>query len=226
MAQDNMYHKTQTQSNMSPIDKARPVFETVLLRSEEDEKKSTSRSNSAAAAAARKAAAGGIVGPGIRRRRFFPDKNSRILHKKEVAHKLGHSFSPARKWLIMTVIAALQISMNMNASIFGNCVHELELVFGVAATVATLCQALFLIAYAFGCELWAPWSEESGRWITLQLSLGLVNLWQIPPFVLTLFAAPMSGRTVGAVILLCRILGGLCSAGGSVTLGMIADMVS
>lgn len=34
---------------------------------------------------------------------------------------------------------------------------------------------IFLICYAFGCELWAPWSEELGRRWTLQASLFLVN---------------------------------------------------
>lgn len=27
---------------------------------------------------------------------------------------------------------------------------------------------IFLILYAFGCEPWAPWSEEFGRWPILQ----------------------------------------------------------
>ena len=48
----------------------------------------------------------------------------------------------------------------------------------------------------------------------MQLSLGLVNLWQIPCAL-----APNYGT-----IIFFRILGGLSSAGGSVTLGMVADM--
>jgi MFS family permease len=67
---------------------------------------------------------------------------------------------------------------------------------------------------AFGCELWAPWSEEFGRWPIMQLSLFLVNIWQIPCAL-----APNLGTIVA-----CRALGGLSSAGGSVTLGMTADM--
>lgn len=75
-------------------------------------------------------------------------------------------------------------------------------------------MAYFLILYGFGCELWAPWSEEYGRWWIMQLSLGTVNLWQ-------LLAAP---STSWSMVLAARLLGGLCSAGGSVTLGMVADM--
>lgn len=73
---------------------------------------------------------------------------------------------------------------------------------------------IFLVLYAFGCELWAPWSEELGRWPILQLSLFLVNIWQIPVGLAQNFTTIMVGRA----------LGGLSSAGGSVTLGMIADM--
>jgi MFS family permease len=68
--------------------------------------------------------------------------------------------------------------------------------------------------YAFGCELWAPWSEELGRKPILQASLFLVNIWQLPVAVAPNFTSIMVGRA----------LGGLSSAGGSVTLGMIADM--
>lgn len=74
--------------------------------------------------------------------------------------------------------------------------------------------AWFLILYGIGCELWAPFSEDFGRWPIMQLSLGTVNLWQI-----------LAGdSTSWSMVLAARLLGGICSAGGSVTLGMVADM--
>jgi MFS family permease len=90
-------------------------------------------------------------------------------------------------------------------------VHEQ---YDVSEQVARIPQAAFLIAYGFGCELWAPWSEEYGRWPIQQLSLLLVNIWQIP--------CALSKNY--ATILVCRTLGGLSTAGGSVTLGVLADM--
>lgn len=52
-------------------------------------------------------------------------------------------------------------------------------------------------------------SEELGRWPTQQLSLFLVNIWQV----LSALSPNFGG------LLTARILGGLSTAGGSVTLG-------
>lgn len=62
--------------------------------------------------------------------------------------------------------------------------------------------------------MWAPWSEEIGRKPILQASLFLVNVFQIPAAMAT-GIAPMA---------IARACGGLSSAGGSVTLGMVADL--
>lgn len=36
--------------------------------------------------------------------------------------------------------------------------------FGVSEQAARVPQLTFLVFYALGCQLWAPWSEEKGRW--------------------------------------------------------------
>jgi multidrug resistance protein len=132
----------------------------------------------------------------------------------KVYAKLGFCYPTWYKWYILTVIFIIQCSMNFNAGIYGNAVPGLQDQFGISAQAARVGQMIFLIAYGFGCELWAPWSEEFGRRTILQLSLFFVNLWQIPCAL-----APNFGT-----IVVCRFLGGLSSAGGSVTLGMVADM--
>ena len=143
------------------------------------------------------------------------------LTRAEASHKLGFSWSASKKWTILTVIFVVQCSMNFNAAVYSNTVDALASApsdpsqgFGVSKQTARLGQCVFLLAYAFGCELWAPWSEEIGRWPVLQLSLFFVNVWQI----LCACAPNFASVAVG------RALGGLSSAGGSVTLGMIADM--
>ena len=104
--------------------------------------------------------------------------------------------------------------MNFNTSLYSNALSGISEEFGVSMQAARVGAAIFLVTYAFGCELWAPWSEEMGRKPILQASLFLVNIWQIPVGIAPNFATILVGRA----------LGGLSSAGGSVTLGMIADM--
>lgn len=138
----------------------------------------------------------------------------RELTEDDCYDKLGFCFPRYKKWTILTVIFVVQMSMNFNTGVYANAVPGLQEEFGISAQAARVGQMIFLVTYAFGCELWAPWSEEFGRWPIMQLSLFLVNVWQIPCAV-----APNFGT-----IVVCRALGGLSSAGGSVTLGMTADM--
>lgn len=136
------------------------------------------------------------------------------ITEEDCYDELGFSFPRWKKWLILTVIFLVQVSMNFNTSLYSNAVGGISKEFSVSKQAARLGAALFLICYAFGCELWAPWSEEFGRVPIIQASLFLVNIWQLP-----VALAPNFGS-----ILVARSLGGLSSAGGSVTLGMIADM--
>ena len=136
------------------------------------------------------------------------------LKQADCYDKLGFSFPTWKKWAILSVIFAVQVSMNLNASLYGNANNLLAKEFGISKQAARVGQMIFLVAYAFGCELWAPWSEELGRRPVLQASLLLVNIWQIPCAL-----APNFGT-----IVVGRFLGGISSAGGSVTLGMVADM--
>ncbi|KAM9906046.1 hypothetical protein OXX69_006958 [Metschnikowia pulcherrima] len=104
--------------------------------------------------------------------------------------------------------------MNFNTSIFPSAIPLISEEYGISEPKTRVAQMVFLVAYAFGCELWAPWSEEYGRWPIMQASLFLVNIWQILGGLAPNFAA----------VTVARGLGGLSSAGGSVTLGITADM--
>lgn len=136
------------------------------------------------------------------------------LTEDECYDQLGYSFPSWRKWLIISVIFLVQTSMNFNTSLYSNALTGISEEFNVSMQAARCGAMIFLVLYAFGCELWAPWSEELGRKPILQASLFLVNIWQIPVAIAPNFATIMVGRA----------LGGLSSAGGSVTLGMIADL--
>ncbi|OJJ72196.1 hypothetical protein ASPBRDRAFT_125900 [Aspergillus brasiliensis CBS 101740] len=138
----------------------------------------------------------------------------RELTEDDCYEKLGFCFPWYKKWTILTVIFVVQMSMNFNSSTYANAVPQLSEHFHISEQAARVGQMIFLVTYAFGCELWAPWSEEYGRWPIMQLSLLFVNIWQIPCALAPNFAT----------MVVCRGLGGISSAGGSVTLGMTADM--
>ncbi|KAF2175775.1 MFS general substrate transporter [Zopfia rhizophila CBS 207.26] len=136
------------------------------------------------------------------------------ITENDCYEELGFCFPKWKKWTVLTIVFLVQVSMNFNTSLYSNAVGGIAEEFHVSHQSARLGAAIFLITYAFGCELWAPWSEELGRRPIMQLSLFFVNIWQIPVGI-----APNFGT-----ILVGRALGGLSSAGGSVTLGMVADM--
>ncbi|KAI4131540.1 MAG: hypothetical protein LQ338_001174 [Usnochroma carphineum] len=143
------------------------------------------------------------------------DDDDRVeITEEDCYDELGFCFPSWKKWTILSVIFAVQVSMNFNTSLYSNALGGITEEFHVSEQAARCGAMIFLITYAFGCELWAPWSEEFGRKPILQLSLGLVNIWQLPVALAPNFASIMVGRA----------LGGLSSAGGSVTLGMVADM--
>lgn len=136
------------------------------------------------------------------------------LQEADAWDKLGYSFPTWRKWQILCVVFLIQISINSNAAMYAHTVSSVSEKFHVSEQVARIPQMLFLVAYGFACEFWAPWSEEYGRWKVQQLSLFLINVWQIPCALAPNYAT----------ILVARLLGGLSTAGGSVTLGVLADM--
>lgn len=66
---------------------------------------------------------------------------------------LGYAFPSWKKWQILAVVFLVQVSMNLNASLPADAQEDMMKIWGVSkAAVASVC-ALFLITYAFGCEL-------------------------------------------------------------------------
>ena len=143
-----------------------------------------------------------------------PRTDGRIELTEELAYYcLGFTWPTWKKWWILSSVFVVQLSMNFNAAIYANA-SGMKKEFGIDTPHFKLGQMAFLVAYAIGCEAWAPWSEELGRKWVLQGSLFLVNLFQLPCALATNYNSVIAGR----------VLGGLSSAGGSVTLGMVADL--
>ena len=68
--------------------------------------------------------------------------------------ELGYSYSNKKKWYILTIIFIVQVSMNFNTSLYGNAIGGISTEFNVSKQGARVGAAIFLILYAFGCELW------------------------------------------------------------------------
>ena len=92
----------------------------------------------------------------------------RIITEEECWDKLGYNWPTWKKWMLLSSIFAVQVSMNFNTSVFPSAIKQIAKYWDVSEQVARLGQMSFLVLYAFGCELWAPWSEEFGRWPVLQ----------------------------------------------------------
>ncbi|KAI0427023.1 MFS general substrate transporter [Xylaria sp. FL1042] len=155
-----------------------------------------------------------VVAQKVEQEHAKEETGKRELKEEDCESELGFAFSSKKKWWILTVIFLVQTSMNFNTSLYSNGLVGISDKFHVSEQASRVGAAIYLITYAFGCELWAPWSEEFGRKPILQLSLFLTNLWNLP-----VVLAPNFGS-----LLVGRALGGLSTAGGSVTLGMIADL--
>ncbi|KAK7946389.1 uncharacterized protein PG986_010710 [Apiospora aurea] len=143
-----------------------------------------------------------------------PPQHPIIIQEADYPQASAYAFKTWKKWRILIVVFLVQCSMNFNTSLYANGQKGMAHEFGITEQTARAGAGAFLVLYGFGCELWAPWSEELGRWPVLQISLGLVNLCCLVAGLAPNFAT----------LLAFRCLGGLFSAGGSVTLGIVADM--
>lgn len=104
----------------------------------------------------------------------------RELKEYECYDKLAYCWPSWKKWSYLCAVAFVQVSMNFNTSVFPSAVKPLSKAFVIGQQEARTAQMIYLVTYSIGCELWAPWSEEFGRWPILQLSMFLINIWQIP----------------------------------------------
>lgn len=98
----------------------------------------------------------------------FTSDGRRIITEDECWDALGYTWPTWKKWMLLSSIFAVQVSMNYNTSVYPSAVKPLAKYWEISEQDARVGQMVFLIFYAFGCELWAPWSEEFGRWPVLQ----------------------------------------------------------
>lgn len=69
------------------------------------------------------------------------------LQEGDAWEVLGYSFPTWRKWQILCVVFLIQISMNLNASMYANAKEGIVHKFGVSKQQANVPQMMFLVAY-------------------------------------------------------------------------------
>src|ERR1700742_4686176 len=113
------------------------------------------------------------------------------ITEEDCFSELGYSFPEWKKWTILTIIFLVQLSMNFNTSLYSNGLGGISDEYHVSAQAARCGAMIFLVLYAFGCELWAPWSEET--WAMAYPST-VIDFWQLPVALTPNFASVMVGR--------------------------------
>lgn len=151
---------------------------------------------------------------GEKNENILPD-GRRELKETDCEELLAYNWPTWKKCMYLASIAGIQISMNFNTSVFPNAVTPLATAFNISEQEARTGQMIYLVLYSFGCELWAPWSEEFGRWPILQLSLLLINIWQIPCMTATHWGAIVVCRGLVSCLLTLLVIYMLTFSGWS-----------
>lgn len=120
----------------------------------------------------------------------------RELTEDDAYEILAYNWPTWKKWMYLCSVAIIQIAMNYNTSVYPNAVAPLVEEFGITEQKARTGQMIYLLFYSFGCELWAPWSEEFGRWPILQLSETLINIFILPAALANNFGSVLASRAL------------------------------
>lgn len=127
------------------------------------------------------------------------------------------TFSQMKKWIITIAVANSVLVISFCSSAFSGGIQQIMVQFGVSQEVVTLGVSLFVLGFALGPLLWAPFSELYGRQIVF---IGTYMAF-------TAFNAAVAGAPTIYGILILRFFG---AAFGSSPLanagGVIADIFS
>ncbi|PYI09552.1 MFS general substrate transporter [Aspergillus sclerotiicarbonarius CBS 121057] len=72
-------------------------------------------------------------------------------------------FSLGRKIAITLVVASCTLTVSLTSSVYSGSISEITAYFSVSSEVATIGLSLFVLGFAVGPLLWAPFSEVFGR---------------------------------------------------------------
>ena len=78
----------------------------------------------------------------------------RILHEWECLEELGVNFSNMKKWSIIAVIALVQVSLNLNTSLYSNGQTKIAETFGVSEQEARCGAMIYLVSATTNISLY------------------------------------------------------------------------
>ena len=105
--------------------------------------------------------------------------------------------------------------MSLTSAIFAPAINNASREFGVGSEVGALGTALYVLGFASGPLIWAPWSELRGRKWPLTISTLVGGIFTV---------ATASAKDIQTLII-CRFMAGMCGAGQlTVVPGVLADI--
>ena len=105
--------------------------------------------------------------------------------------------------------------MSLNSAIFAPAIKSASKDFGVGSEVGTLGTTLYVLGFASGPMIWAPWSELRGRKWPLTISMLIGGIFTV---------ASAAAKDIQTLII-CRFFAGMCGASQlTVVPGVLADV--
>ncbi|KAL9086566.1 MAG: hypothetical protein Q9159_004082 [Coniocarpon cinnabarinum] len=117
------------------------------------------------------------------------------------------------KILIAAILAFDSLAATFGSSVFSNATSVVAKIYGVGMEVGTLATSLYVLGYAFGPILWAPFSELYGRKVPILVS----------SFGFGVFSIGVAVAKDLQTVMICRFFGGLF---GSAPLAIVAAVFS
>jgi hypothetical protein len=96
------------------------------------------------------------------------------ITEDECYDELGFAYSSTKKWMILTIIFLVQVSMNFNASLYSNAVSGISKEFDISEQTARCGAMIYLVAYAFGITSWERIQRQSNVTCRLRIMGALV----------------------------------------------------
>lgn len=111
----------------------------------------------------------------------------------------------SKKIWIGAILAFDALSATMGSSIFSAATRSVEVTFNVSQEVSTLGTSLFVLGYAFGPIMWAPFSELYGRRLPLVIAAFGFSIFAIAVAVAKDLQTVMIGRFFGGFFGSCPL---------------------